>query len=115
MTGYADQDAPVIAGHLIYDLAMTGLNRLCRTMAHDFAGHGVSVITVSPGITRTEAVLAAVGDHPMPPRTDSIEFPGRAVRALWEDPEVGRHSGRTITVADLAIRYDFDDLPADSG
>lgn len=112
MTGYADDDSIVIAGHLFYDLAMTGVNRLCRTMAHDFSGHGVSVVTVSPGITRTEAVLAAVGDHPMPPGTDSIEFPGRAVRALWHDPDVAQDSGRTITVADLALRYGFDDVPA---
>ncbi len=70
------------------------------------------MITVSPGITRTEAVLAAVGDQPMPPGTDSIEFPGRAVRALWHDPDVAQDSGRTITVADLALRYGFDDVPA---
>ncbi len=37
---HADDAAIVIAGHLSYDLAMTGVNRLCRTMGHDFAGHG---------------------------------------------------------------------------
>ncbi|MFD9947413.1 SDR family oxidoreductase, partial [Nonomuraea sp. NPDC059022] len=110
MTGYADPEAEVIAGHVFYDLAMTGVSRLARTLAHDLRPHGVTALALSPGFTRTEAIMAAFGDR-MPPGGDSIEFPGRAVRALLADAGVARHAGRTVRVADLAEEYGFGDLP----
>ncbi|MBE1564189.1 SDR family oxidoreductase [Nonomuraea africana] len=108
LTGYADPDAEVIAGHLFYDLAMTSVSRLARSLAHDLRPHGVTALAVSPGFTRTEAITAALGEDV--PGADSIEFPGRAVRVLLEDPEVGRHAGRTLRVADLAREYGFSDV-----
>ncbi|MFI6291347.1 SDR family oxidoreductase [Nonomuraea sp. NPDC050790] len=106
MTGFTDPDAEVIAGHVFYDLAMTSVSRLARTLACDLRPHGVTALALSPGFTRTEAIVAALGER-MPPGGDPIEFPGRAVRALLEDPEVARHAGRTLRVADLAEEYGF--------
>jgi NAD(P)-dependent dehydrogenase (short-subunit alcohol dehydrogenase family) len=111
LTGYTQPDAEVLADHLFYDLAMTAVSRLARTMAHDLRPHGVTALAISPGFTRTEAIIAALGDQ-LPPDTDSVEFPGRAVRALVEDPGVARHAGRTIPVAELAATYGFTDAPA---
>lgn len=108
LTGYADTDSEVIGGHVFYDLAMTSVSRLARTLAHDLRPHGVTALALSPGFTRTEAIVAAIGDE-MPPGSDSVEFPGRAVLALLQDPEVGRHAGRTLPVADLAGEYGFTD------
>ena len=48
LTGYTDPDSPVIANHVFYDLAMTGVSRLARTLAHDLAPHGVTALAVSP-------------------------------------------------------------------
>lgn len=109
LTGYVDPDADVIAGHLFYDLAMTAVSRLARSMAHDLGPHGVTAVALSPGFTRTEAIAAAFGGE-LPPGMDSIEFPGRAVRALLADPDVARHAGRTIPVAELAAEYGFTDV-----
>jgi dehydrogenase/reductase SDR family protein 1 len=114
LTGYTDPDADVIAGHVFYDLAMTAVSRLARTLAHDLAPHGATALALSPGFTRTEAIVAALGDA-LPPGTDSVEYPGRAVRALLGDPEVSRLAGRTITVADLAATYGLTDLPDPAG
>ncbi|MET9340834.1 MULTISPECIES: SDR family oxidoreductase [unclassified Nonomuraea] len=105
LTGYADPDAEVIAGHLFYDLAMTSVSRLARSLAHDLRPHGVTALAVSPGFTRTEAIVAALGDDFQ--GGDPVEFPGRAVRALLDDPDVRRHAGRTIPVAELAREYGF--------
>ncbi|GAA4915912.1 NAD(P)-dependent dehydrogenase (short-subunit alcohol dehydrogenase family) [Nonomuraea thailandensis] len=105
LTGYADPDAEVIAGHLFYDLAMTGVSRLARSLAHDLRPHGVTALALSPGFTRTEAILAELGEDVT--EGDSVEVPGRAVRALLEDPDVGRHAGRTLSVAELAGEYGF--------
>ncbi len=109
LTGYSDPGAGVLGDHVFYDLAMTAVSRLARTLAHDLAPHGVAALAISPGFTRTEAVVAALGDA-LPPGTDSVEFPGRAVRALLRDPDVARHAGRTISVADLAAEYGFTDI-----
>jgi dehydrogenase/reductase SDR family protein 1 len=108
LTGYTDPGAEVIADHLFYDLAMHATSRLAGSLAHDLRPHGVTALAISPGFTRTEAVVAALGDG-LPPGTDSVEFPGRAVRALLEDPDVGRHAGRTLPVAELAREYRFTD------
>lgn len=109
LTGYADPDSEVIGNHLFYDLAVTGISRLARSLAHDLRPHGVTALAISPGITRTEAILAALGGD-VPPGTDSIEFPGRAVAALMRDPKVTRHAGRTIPVAELSREYGFTDV-----
>ena len=113
LTGYTAPD-DVIAGHVVYDLAMHAVSRLARTLAHDLAPHGATALAISPGFTRTEAILAELGDD-LPPGTDSVERPGRAVRALLADPDVARHAGSTITVADLAAEYGFDDVPLSTG
>ena len=109
LTGYAHPDPDTIALHVYYDLAMNATSRLAFGLAHDLRPHGVTALAISPGFTRTEAILAALGDG-LPPGTDSVEFPGRAVRALLEDPYVARHAGRTIPVAELAEEYGFDDV-----
>ncbi|NRQ37511.1 SDR family oxidoreductase [Nonomuraea sp. NN258] len=110
LTGFTDPDAEVIAGHVFYDLAMTSVSRLAHTLAHDLGPHGVTALALSPGFTRTEAIVAALGEDV--PGGDSVEFPGRAVRALLEDPDVARYAGRTLPVADLAEEYGFSDTPA---
>jgi NAD(P)-dependent dehydrogenase (short-subunit alcohol dehydrogenase family) len=107
LTGYTDPKAEIL-GNLFYDLAMSGVNRLARSLAHDLGPHGVTALAISPGFTRTEAIIAAIGEKP--PGSDSVEFSGRAVRALFEDSNVKRHAGRTIPVADLAKEYGFNDI-----
>lgn len=109
LTGYTDPGAEVIAGHVFYDLAMHAVSRLAHGLAHDFGPEGVTALAISPGFTRTEAILDALGDQ-IPPGTDSVEFPGRAVRALLDDPDVARHAGRTIPVAALSEEYGFGDV-----
>ena len=80
------------------------ISRLAHTLAHGLGPHSATALAISPGFTRTEAILATLGDD-IPSGTDSIEFPGRAVRALLEDPHVRRHAGRTIPVADPATEW----------
>lgn len=106
LTGYK-ASTEGIAGNLFYDLAMNGISRLTHALNHDLSKHGVSAVAISPGFTRTEAIMAVMGERP--PGSDSVEFPGRAVRALLEDSDVGRHGGKTIPVAELAREYGFSD------
>jgi dehydrogenase/reductase SDR family member 1 len=103
LTGYALPTNG--SGHVFYDLAMDGISTLGAAAARDLAEHDVVAITVSPGLTRTEAILAAFGDNPLPPGSDTVEHVGRVITALWNDPAANEFSGRTVTIADLAVHY----------
>ncbi len=107
LTGYTDPNKERM-GNLFYDLAMNGVSRLAYSLAYDLGPHGVAALALSPGFTRTEAIVSALGERP--PGSDSVEFPGRAVKALFGDADVKRHSGRTLRVADLAVEYGFQDI-----
>lgn len=102
MTGYNVAEP---AGHVFYDLAMTGVSRLAASLSHDLDPHGVTVVTLSPGFTSTEAIRAAFGETPLPPGVDTVEHVGRVVRALWDDPASEALTGKTVTVDELAERY----------
>jgi NAD(P)-dependent dehydrogenase (short-subunit alcohol dehydrogenase family) len=57
LTGYETADEGVTGGHLFYDLAMNATSRLAHDTAHDLRPRGVTAL--SPGFTRTEAIVAA--------------------------------------------------------
>lgn len=106
LTGYADPNADVLGNHVFYDLAMTAVGRLGHTLAHDLDPHGVTALVLAPGFTRTEAIMAAIGDQ-LPPGSDAIDVPGHAVVALLGDEKVSRFAGRTLPIADLKREYDL--------
>ncbi|MDG4860351.1 SDR family oxidoreductase [Streptomyces sp. T-3] len=108
-TGYADPKVEVLGGHVFYDLAMTAVSRLACTIAHDLRPHGATALALSPGFTRTEAVMAATRPDQIPAQTDSVELPGRIVHALFQDDDITRYAGRTVSVAELAAGYGLSD------
>ena len=77
-------------------------------MAHELRPHGVTVVSLYPGLVRTEAVLAA-GVFDLS-NSESPEFIGRAVAALASDPDSLRWSGQVVVAASLARLYGFTDV-----
>lgn len=108
LTGCADPKANLLGNHLCYDLAMHATSRLADGLAHDLRPHHVAALAIPPGFTHTEAIVATLG--PDPAGSDSVELSGRAVRALLADPDVARHAGKTLSVAELARLYNFTDI-----
>jgi NAD(P)-dependent dehydrogenase (short-subunit alcohol dehydrogenase family) len=99
-------------GSVIYDLSKAGTTRLVETLAHELRQHGVAVVGVYPGFTRTEGVVdafAAGGMEP-PETTHSPEFVGRSVAHVLADPEVLSLSGTGAQTATYAERYGFTDV-----
>ncbi|MBW0005083.1 MAG: SDR family NAD(P)-dependent oxidoreductase [Hyphomicrobiales bacterium] len=89
-------------GDTFHDLAMASSARLAFVMAKDLAPHGVTVLSLSPGLVRTERALAAgLGDE----ATESPLYAGRVVAALAADEDVARYAGQVLHVADLARHY----------
>ena len=81
-------------------------NRLTFAMAQELKPFGVTALGISPGHVLTERVRdAGLG----PQTTETPLYAGRAVAALAADPEVARHAGQVLHVADLARSYGFTD------
>lgn len=93
-------------GDVFYDLAKAAANRLTLAMAAELSPHGVTALGLSPGHVLTERVReAGLADL----ATETPLYAGRAVAALAADPQVARHAGQVLAVADLAQRYGFTD------
>jgi len=96
-------------GNVPYDLAKSMCSRMVFGMAHNMQPHGVAVVGVLPGFTRTERVTDAFSGNP-PANTESPHFTGRAVAHLAADPNVMQHSGRVQATASWAKLYGFTDV-----
>ena len=95
-------------GNVVYGLAKAATDRMASDMAHQLQPHGVTVVSLYPGLVRTEAVLAA-GVFNLS-NSESPEFIGRAVAALASDSEVSRRSGSVLVAATVAAHYNFTDI-----
>ena len=99
-------------GNTIYGVAKAATDKLTADTAAELREHGVTVVSLYPGLVRTEAVLAAgffdLGN------SESPEFQGRAVAALAADPRVARWSGQILVTAALAEHYGFTDVDGKS-
>lgn len=92
----------------LYGLAKAATDKMASDMAHELTPHGVTVVSLYPGLVRTEAVLSA-GVFDLS-NSESPEFIGRAVAALAGDADVARRSGSVLVAAELAREYDFADV-----
>jgi dehydrogenase/reductase SDR family protein 1 len=94
-------------GNVLYGAAKCATDRLTRDMAHELADSGVTVVSLYPGLVRTEAVLAAGFDLS---NSESPQFCGRAVAHLFNWRERQRVSGNVVVAAVLATELGFADI-----
>ncbi len=95
-------------GNTINGLAKAATDKMSADMAYELRPHGVDVVSLYPGLVRTEAVLAS-GAFDLS-NSESPEFIGRAVAALACDPDASRWSGSVVLAARLAEEYGFTDI-----
>jgi NAD(P)-dependent dehydrogenase (short-subunit alcohol dehydrogenase family) len=95
-----------------YNVAKTGIDRMTWDMAAQLRDRGVAVVSLYPGLVRTENVLSNAQWFDMS-QSQSPLFTGRAVAALAADPDVMGKSGHPYEVAELAREYGFTDVPMD--
>jgi dehydrogenase/reductase SDR family protein 1 len=96
------------ARNVLYGLAKAATDKLAADMAHELKPHRVTVVSLYPGLVRTEAVLAA-GVFDLS-NSESPEFIGRAVAALAADADSLRWSGQVVVAATIAREYGFADI-----
>jgi len=95
-------------GNVIYGVAKAATDKLTADMAHDLREHGVAVVSLYPGLVRTEAVLAA-GVFDLS-NSESPEFLGQVVAALATDGKTLERSGQVLVAAAVASEYGLQDI-----
>lgn len=96
-------------GNVAYGVAKAATDKMTSDMAVELEPHGVTVVSLYPGLVRTEKVMDASAFLDLS-NSESPEFVGRAVAALASDPEVLRHTGKVLVAAALAHEYGFTDV-----
>lgn len=96
-------------GNVAYGVAKAATDKLTADMAHELRPHGVAVVSLYPGLVRTEKVLAAA-DWLDLSNSESPEFIGRVVVALAADPDVMRYTGQVLIAAAVANSYGISDI-----
>jgi NAD(P)-dependent dehydrogenase (short-subunit alcohol dehydrogenase family) len=113
-----------ISGHVgvtyslsvILGVCKTGVDRMARDMAVELKPFNVTSVSLWPGFTFTERAKESLEAKPeMAAKVhaalgNSIEFPGRVIAALAQDPGLIRRSGGTYIGAELAAEYGVTDV-----
>jgi NAD(P)-dependent dehydrogenase (short-subunit alcohol dehydrogenase family) len=95
-------------GNVLYGVSKAATDKLTADTAHELRAHGVAVVSLYPGLVRTEAVLAA-GVFDLS-NSESPELTGLTIAALAADPRVLERSGQVLVVAALAREYGIVDI-----
>lgn len=92
-----------------YSVAKNADDHMAACMAHELREHQVAVVSLYPGLVRTESVMANAQHFDMT-NSESPQFIGRAVAALATDPKVMEKTGKVLVAAQLALEYGFTDI-----
>jgi dehydrogenase/reductase SDR family member 1 len=96
-------------GNVAYGMSKAATDKMTADMANELKPHGVAVVSLYPGLVRTEKVMEAAKWLDLS-NSESPEFIGRAVAALAADPDTLRYTGMVLVAASLAMEYGFTDI-----
>ena len=92
-----------------YGVAKAATDRMAATMAYELRDYHIAVVSLYPGLVRTESVLKA-GDVFDLSNSESPQFIGRVVAALAADANIMDKSGQILVAAAVAQEYGFTDI-----
>jgi len=97
--------------NVIYGVAKAAMDKMSADMAHELRPHNIAVLSLYPGLVRTEAVMGAAREGWLDlSNSESPEFSGLAIAALYGDANLMTHSGKVVIAAEAALRYGFADI-----
>ena len=85
-------------GDAAYGVAKAAADRLTAELARELRPHRLAVVSLHPGLVRTESVLAS-GDYFDLTGSQSPEGVGRAIASLAADADVLQRTGAALAVA----------------
>ena len=98
-------------GNAIYGISKAATDKMTADMAHELRPHGVAVVSLYPGLVRTERVMEAANQGWFDLKnSESPEFIGLVVAALARDPRLMEQSGKALVAAALAQHYGVPDI-----
>jgi dehydrogenase/reductase SDR family member 1 len=98
-------------GNVIYGVSKAATDKMTSDMAHELKSHGVTALSLYPGLVRTEAVLHAAEEGWFDlSNSESPEFIGRVIAALWRDPGLLQRSGQVLVAAAVAAQLGVEDV-----
>ena len=95
--------------NVAYSVAKAADDRMTEGMAWSLRERHVAVVSLYPGLVRTEGVMLWKEYFDLS-NSESPRFSGRAVAALAADARVMERSGSVVVSAELAAEYGFTDL-----
>jgi NAD(P)-dependent dehydrogenase (short-subunit alcohol dehydrogenase family) len=102
-----------------YGAAKAAIEKITHDTALELREHNVAVIGLWPGLVLADRILAFATEGPSGSRQlfgldldicESPRFPGRAVVALFTDPDRMARTGRSFFASRLAREYGFTDV-----
>jgi NAD(P)-dependent dehydrogenase (short-subunit alcohol dehydrogenase family) len=96
-------------GNVPYGVAKAATDKMTADMAHELREHDVAVVSLYPGLVRTEKVMDAAAYLDLS-NSESPRFIGRAVAALAADPRIMAKTGTIVVAAACAKEYGFSDI-----
>ena len=98
-------------GNVIYGVSKAATDKMTADMAQELQPHGVAVVSLYPGLVRTESVmLAAKGGWLDLSNSESPEFIGRVIAALAGDPKGIERTGKVLVAAVVAAEFGIKDV-----
>jgi NAD(P)-dependent dehydrogenase (short-subunit alcohol dehydrogenase family) len=103
---------------VIFGTAKSAVDRMARDMAIELKPHNVASISLWQNLTFTERAERNLARNPAmktqtvtnPEIGCSVEYPGRVIAAVADDPAMMKRSGATYITAELAQEYGVVDI-----
>ena len=104
---------------VVYGVGKAGVEKLNADLAKELEAYGVAVISMWPGLSKSENRLTRAVTHEDGRVTlhgldlsyaETPAFPGRGAVALAADPDRLQKTGQAFWLADLAHEYGFTDV-----
>jgi dehydrogenase/reductase SDR family protein 1 len=94
---------------VVYGVAKAADDRMAACIAHELREHNVAVVSLYPGLVRTESVMKAAQYFDLS-NSESPQFVGRVVAALATDLNIMQRSGQVLITAAVAREFGFSDI-----
>lgn len=97
-----------------YGAHKAGLDKLAADMAVDFKDFNVAALSIWMGALLTDRLRMVIAADPekfayLESTTETPEFTGHVIFALYNDPDLMSLSGQTVIGAEMAVKYGITD------
>ena len=95
--------------NVAYGAAKAAVDKMTADMAHEAEKFNIAVVSLYPGLVRTESILRNAQYFDMS-NSESPQYSGRVIAALANDPNLMNKSGKVWVGAALAEEYGIQDI-----